>query len=189
MENRILKRPEIATVKQGTTIVKNTKIDNPLINNTAIEFLNYRIEQEEYSSRIYLAMSMWLNNEGFSGASSLWKKYSGEELTHSDWARTYLLSFGIQPLTPALKQPTQSFAGLPEIIEMSYEHEITISTQIKKMADDAFKDGDHILYELCLKYLKEQVEEHDKMQNWVDQLKAFGTDKIALRLLDNEMAG
>ena len=108
MENRILKRPEIATVKQGTTIVKNTKIDNPLINNTAIEFLNYRIEQEEYSSRIYLAMSMWLNNEGFSGASSLWKKYSGEELTHSDWARTYLLSFGIQPLTPALDSSTPS---------------------------------------------------------------------------------
>jgi ferritin len=46
-----------------------------------------------------------------------------------------------------------------------------------------------MLYELSLKFLKEQVEEHDKMQTWVDKLEAFGTDKLALRLLDNEMGG
>jgi ferritin len=49
------------------------------------------------------------------------------------------------------------------------------------------KKGDHMLYELALKFLKEQVEEHNKMQNWKDQLKAFGEDKIAMRLLDHEM--
>ena len=38
-----------------------------------------------------------------------------------------------------------------------------------------------------LRYLKEQVEEHDKTQTWVDKLAAFGEDKLALRLLDNEM--
>jgi ferritin len=47
---------------------------------------------------------------------------------------------------------------------------------------------DHILYELCLAYLKEQVEEHDKMQTWMDKLNTFGTDPLALRLLDNDMA-
>jgi ferritin len=49
------------------------------------------------------------------------------------------------------------------------------------------KKADHMLYELALKFLKEQVEEHSKMQNWVDQLNSFGTDKIAMRLLDHEM--
>jgi ferritin len=44
-----------------------------------------------------------------------------------------------------------------------------------------------MLYDLALKFLKEQVEEHNKMQNWVDQINAFGTDKIAMRLLDHEM--
>ena len=63
-----------------------------------------------------------------------------------------------------------------------------MSTQIKAMASEALKKGDHMLYELCLKYLKEQVEEHDKMQNWMDRLTAFGEDKVALRFLDDEMA-
>lgn len=180
--------PSTAKPSVGTTSqVPTTKTENPLISEHCANYLNYRIQQEEYSSRIYLSMSMWLNNKGFTGASSLWKKYSDEEMVHANWSRTYLLSFGIQPLTPRLDQPTQDFTGLPQIIEMSFDHEILVSEQIKKMADESFKKGDHMLYELCLKYMKEQVEEHDKTQTWMDKLEAFGTDKMALRFLDNEM--
>ena len=45
-----------------------------------------------------------------------------------------------------------------------------------------------MLYTLSSKYLAEQIEEMDKAQTWVDQLEAFGEDKIAMRLLDHEMA-
>lgn len=160
---------------------------NILLSEECVNYLNYRIEQEEFSSRIYLAMSMWLNNEGYQGAAKLWEKYSDEELEHADWARDYLLSMGVQPMTPKLDAPQQSFSGLPEIVQLSYDHEITVTNQVKNLASDAFKKGDHMLYELSLKYLKEQVEEHNKMQNWMDELKTFGTDPIALRLLDNKM--
>lgn len=162
---------------------------NPMISDEVISYLNMRIEQEELSSRMYLSMSMWLNNKGYTGAASLWKKYSQEELTHSDWSREYLLAMGVQPDTPALKSPSQNYQGLPQIIKLSYEHEITITKQCKELASNAMKKGDFMLFELAGKFLKEQIEEHDKMQNWMDKLDAFGTDQIALRLLDNEMAG
>lgn len=199
---RMLKRPEVVKVQSSTGIPSidapstgttkaqpSKKTENPLLGQPCIDYLNYRIQQEEYSSRIYMSMSMWLNNKGYSGAAALWRTYSDEEMKHADIARTYMLSFGIQPVTPRLDQPEQNFSGLPQIIQMSFEHEIEVSQQIKEMADHALKMGDHMLYELCLAYLKEQVEEHDKTQTWVDKLEAFGTDKIALRLLDNEMAG
>ena len=199
---RMLKRPEtkvmgleneimdIVTPSAGsTTDIPSVKTMNPLIDNSCASHLNYRIQQEEYSARIYMSMSMWLNNKGYAGAAALWRTYSDEEMKHADIARTYLLSFGIQPVTPRLDQPKQNFNGLPEIIKLSFDHEIEVSKQIKDMANHALSDGDHMLYELCLAYLKEQVEEHNKMQNWMDQLEAFGTDKVALRLLDLEMAG
>ena len=199
--SRMLKRPEVVSIPKSAGIpdidkpstgtskeVPPAKTENPLLGEPCVEYLNYRIQQEEYSSRIYMSMSMWLNNEGYMGAAALWRKYSDEELTHADIARKYMLSFGIQPVTPRLDQPEQLFAGLPEIIKMSYDHEIEVSVQIKAMADHALKMADHMLYELCLAYLKEQVEEHDKMQTWADKLKTFGTDPLALRLLDNEMA-
>ena len=132
-------------------------------------------------------MSMWLNNEGYSGAASLWLKYSQEEMAHADWSRQYLLAMGITPNTPALNAETSIYSGLPQIIEISYDHEITITNQIKELADSALKKGDHMLYTLTSHYLKEQVEEHGKMQDWIDKLKSFGTDKIAMRWLDEEM--
>jgi ferritin len=199
---RMLKRPEsqiVGTENQMMDILKpsdgttkdipSTKSKNPLLDNSCASFLNYRIQQEEYSARIYMAMSMWLNNMGYTGAASLWRKYSDEEMKHADIARVYMLSFGIQPATPRLDQPKQTFSGLPEIIKLSFEHEIEVSKQIKEMANHALADADHMLYELALAYLKEQVEEHDKTQTWMDKLDAFGTDQIALRLLDNEMGG
>ena len=162
---------------------------NPMITDDVIGYLNMRIEQEESSSRIYLSMSMWLNNKGYTGAAALWKKYSQEELNHADWSREYLLAMGVQPDTPTLKAPSQNYQGLPQIIKLSYEHEITITKQCKELASNSMKKGDFMLFELAGKFLKEQIEEHDKMQNWMDKLEAFGTDPIALRLLDNEMAG
>lgn len=186
---RLLKRDAISTSYASSAGAPSKRTMNPLISQHCIDYLNYRIQQEEYSGRIYKSMSMWLNNKGYTGAAGLWDKYSGEEMSHADWSRTYLLSFGLQPLTPMLEQPEQNFTGLPQIIQISFDHEVDISKQIKDMADQSFKMGDHMLYELCLRYLKEQVEEHDKMQTWIDKLEAFGTDKIALRLLDNEMGG
>jgi ferritin len=196
-ETRNLRRPAVETEKtvvkeiMSSPAVKDAPAPeadrNPLITDDIIKYLNYRIEQEEYSSRIYLAMSMWLDNKGYVNAAKIWRKYSNEELEHADWSRTHLLSFGVQPVTPKLDSPEQSFAGLPEIIKMSYDHEIEVTKQIQVMAKDSMTKGDYMVHELALRFLKEQVEEHNKMQNWMDQLKSFGTDKTAMRLLDHEM--
>jgi ferritin len=165
----------------------SSKKHNPLITEECIKYLNYRIEQEEYSARVYLAMSMWLEDNGYLNAGKLWRKYSDEEMLHANDARTYLLAMGVQPLTPSLESPEQTFTGLPQIIEKSYEHEIEVTTQIKDLSTHAIKIGDHMLYQLGLAYLKEQLEEHGKMQDLMDQLEAFGTDKIAMRLFDHEL--
>ena len=136
-KSRMLKRPEVVTVPKASSTgvpsidapsIGATKsqppksTDNPLLGQPCIDYLNYRIQQEEYSSRIYMSMSMWLNNKGYTGAAALWRTYSDEELKHADIARNYMLSFGIQPVTPRLDQPEQNFTGLPQIIQMSFEH-------------------------------------------------------------------
>jgi len=173
--------------KSKSSEMPSLKGKNELLSDDCVDYLNFRVQQEEYSGRVYLAMSMWLDNNGYVNAAKLWRRYSNEEMAHSDIARKYLLSMGVQPATPVLESPEQTFTGLPEIIEKSYDHEIVVTKQIKELATDAMSKGDHMLYEFALAYLKEQVEEHEKMQNWVDQLNSFGTDKIAMRLLDHEM--
>lgn len=149
------------------------------------ELLDYRIEQEEMSSRIYLAMSMFLDNEGYTNSAKLWKKYSDEELIHADKVREYLLSLGIQPGVPALSKPEEDFEDLAEIIEKSYEHEVDITNQCEELTKACQEEGDYLIAQLGFWLMTEQREELEKTQNLLDQLRTFGTDKTALRLLDD----
>lgn len=197
MENNFLKR-SLKGAETSSTAPKSTeketsknssenKSKNPLLSDDCLKMLNYRVEQEDYSSRVYLAMSVWLDDKGFVNASKLWRKYSDEERNHADMARRYLLDLGIRPKTAMLNQPVQDFSGFPQIIRDTYEHEVDITNQCKELAAYSMKTGDHMLYQLAGTYLKEQIEELGKAQNWLDQLESFGEDKIAMRLLDHEM--
>lgn len=152
-----------------------------------IKILNYRIVQEEFSSRLYKAMSVWLNFKGYSGAAKLWAKYSSEEQTHAEWAYTYLLDMDIKPEVPALDRPDNEFAGLVDIINRSYEHEQKVTEQCQKFAESAWKEGDYMALELAQKYLKEQSEELKKTSDWVNMLEIYGSSKESLFLLDNKM--
>lgn len=160
-----------------------------LINSKIAGLLQYRIQQETQSSRIYRAMSEWLLLNGYTGAAKLWKDYSDEELTHADWAYKQLSDLNILPIVPELDQPQTEFKGLPQIIALSYDHEVKITDQVKDFAKQCLNDGDFLNFPLAQRYCNEQVDEMAKTQLWIDKLNSFGTDAIALRLLDNEMGG
>ena len=164
----------LSTLKDNT--VKNK---NPFATETVIKFLNTRIEQEEFSSRLYHSMSIFLNNMGYLGAAEALQKDAEDEMKHAQWAKEYLLDMGIQPIIPALPKPEQTFGGLSDIIKKSYDHEILITTQCNELAREAMKNGDHLLYQLANKFLQEQQEELGKVQNRIDRIKIIG-DKSCL---------
>lgn len=167
-----------------TPPVKN----NPLISKECIDILNFRIEQEEYSSRLYTAMSLWLNDAGYTNSAKVWAKDAEDEMTHAKWAKDYLLDLGVVPKTPALKEPPCKFNDLPDIIKQSFEHEVMVTKQCNELASHALKYGDHLLYQLAIKYMQEQQEEMGKVQTYMDKLETFGEDKIAMKLFDNDLA-
>jgi ferritin len=163
------------------------KGSNKLISDECIDLLNYRINEEEKSARLYEHMSHWLDLNGYVNASKLWSIYGKEEYNHAQWAKDYLLGLSVKPETRTLDGCECEYSGLVEIINKSYEHEEEITMQCKELAKCAMECGDFMLFDLATRYLREQHEELTKLQYWVDQAKEFGDDKIALRLLDHEM--
>lgn len=155
------------------------------LSKTIKDLLDYRIQQEEMSSRIYQSMAMYLENKGYTNSCKLWKKYSEEELIHANKVRGFLLSLGVQPCVPALDEPDDTFNGLEEIIMLSYQHEVDITNQCEELTKKCMEEGDYLTMQLGFFLMNEQIEELDKSQNLVDQLNTFGTDKVALRLLDD----
>lgn len=169
------------------TLKRILKNSSTVITPKIVDLLNYRIEQEEYSSRMYLAMSMYLNDKGYMGASKLWKKYSDEEMTHAHLAYDFLLDMGIQPKVPALKAPPQDFDGLVDIVYQSYDHEIEVYNQCSELAKAAMSEGNMMLYPLALRLTGEQQEELGKLQTWIDKIETFGQEPMLIRELDEEM--
>lgn len=172
-------KPVSSTSNMGT---------NPMISQRLVDLCNYRIQQEEYSARIYKAMSKWLDNKGYFGAASLWEKYSNEETSHAEKFYEYLLRFGIQPVVPNLDQPQQTYTSLPEIVNISYDHEIEVYKQCKELALAAFEEQDLMLYPLALQFTAEQSEELEKFINIRDMINSFGTDSGAMFLIDSKLS-
>jgi len=168
-------------------VIKRIKRKNSFATDSVLNILNLRIEQEEQSSRLYHSMSIWLNDKGYMGASKRWQSDADGEMEHANWAKEYLLDLGVKPIIPALKQPPQEFEGLADIIRKSFEHEIVVTEQCNDLANQALRTNDNLLYQLANKFLQEQQEELGKLQTLLDKLDAFGEDKIAMRLLDNEL--
>ena len=160
-----------------------------VVSDKTISTLNYRIQQEEQSVRIYRAMAVWLEFKGYSGAAKLYKQYSSEEANHADWAYQYLLDLNVQPIVPELVQPTLDFKGLPQVLALTLKHELEVTDQCIALARLVQEEGDYMTLELAQKYLKEQADELKKAQYWIDRLNLFGTDPIALHILDEEMGG
>lgn len=159
-----------------------------ILSDQIVKFLNFRIEQEELASRLYLAMSNWLSDKGFVGAAKLWTAYSIEETEHAQWSYKYLLDLGYQPVTPALTAVPNDFQSLVDIIKKSYDHEVLITNQCKELMKACLAEGDYLTMQLANIFLTEQIDEIEKTQYWIDRINAFGSDKAALRFLDNEMS-
>lgn len=161
-------------------------MENPFKKN-CVDILTFRIEQEEASARLYEAMSLWLNDKGYIGASKAWAKDAEGEWEHAQWAKDFLLDMGVNPKLSALPEPPHEFVGLPDIIHKSFEHEVVVTNQCNELANYAFLNGNHLLYQLAMKYMTEQQEEMGKVQTYLDKLSTFGESEVAMKLFDTEL--
>lgn len=147
-----------------------------LINAETVEILNFRIQQEQYSSRIYEQMSLALENMGFSNLAKLYDKYSKEELEHAGWAKTYLLSHNVTPTLELLESPTISCSCIKEILDETLTHEILVTNQCEELGKYALSGFQMNLLTLAQRYNKEQVEELNKATTLISAYNASNSD-------------
>jgi len=150
-----------------------------LLNDKVVKALNYRIQQEEHSSRIYEQLSLWLNNNGFLNCSELYKKYASEEMVHAGWSKSYLLDYGITPCLEALPSPEMEINSLKDVFEATLEHELLVTKQCEELASLALKENNHVLYHLASKFCGEQQEEIGKAITLQDIYK-LSTDMLII---------
>ena len=154
-------------------------MERNLLDPKVVDTLNYRIQQEEDSARLYERMSLWFNNYGYKNLAALYMKYYNEEMSHAGWAKSYLLDYGYTPELSKLKEQIENYESCIQIFEMTLSHEQEILRQCEELASMAMKEGNHNLYSLASKYCAEQTEEIGKAVNLID-IYNLTSDKLVL---------
>ena len=157
------------------------------IDKKIMKLLEYRIIQEEFSSRLYLSMGNYLANKGFKSAKTYFK-YSEEEAGHATKVREYLLALGLCPPTPAIDEVVCDYKDFPDILVKTLDHEAEITRQCEELASACLESKDMLTFGLAMWFVNEQVEELDKAQTAVDMITTFGTSPEALMLIDNRIS-
>lgn len=149
---------------------------------------NDQINEELFSSYVYLAMAAHFeanNWEGFAG----WMKHQAqEEMEHAMRLFTHLTRRGGRVVLKAIGEPPVDFGTPLEAFEKALAHEQHITATITALYELALKEKDYPAQLELQWFIQEQVEEEENTGRAVELLKMAGDNNGALFMLDRQMA-
>ena len=104
-----------------------------MINLKVQSAINEQIKKEEYSSRLYLAMAIWCEINGYPGASSFLYQHADEERMHMMKLVHYVNERGGSAQLMDIEKPTHEFDSLQDVFEKVMEHEKYITESINNL--------------------------------------------------------
>lgn len=156
-------------------------------NKNVEEILNKQINAEIWSAYLYLSMSSFLAQKGYSGFANWMRVQYQEEMSHALKIFDYIISRGGNAkLTPIAAVETE-WKGIHEIFESTYEHECKVTDMINACYEVATKERDHATANMLQWFIDEQVEEEESAIEILDKLKMIGDKGAGLYLLDREL--
>ena len=131
--------------------------------------INEQITAEMWSSNLYLAMSFYMEKEGYCGMASWLKKQSFEEHAHACELASYIIKRGGKAKLDKVDVVPNDFGTPLEVFEQVYEHECRVSKMIDALVDVAAAEKDKA---------SQQVEEEATAAGIVDMVKKAGAAGI-----------
>jgi ferritin len=149
--------------------------------------LNQQINEEFYSSYLYLAMAAHCEAAGFKGTAHWLRVQSREENGHGMKFYGFILERGGQVDLQAIQKPAGPFGTPAEIFDQVLKHEQHITASIRKLADLALAEKDYATQNCLQWFVNEQVEEEAHAGDIVTRLKMAGGQGAGLLFIDSEL--
>jgi ferritin len=149
---------------------------------------NEQINEELFSSYIYLAMAAHFEAMNLEGFTNWMKLQAQEELEHAMRLFDHVNRRGGRVVLKALGEPPLDFGNPLETFEKALAHEQHITGCIHKLYGIATEEKDYPAQTELQWFIDEQVEEEENTGRVVDLLKLAGDNKATLFMLDRELA-
>ncbi len=152
------------------------------------EAINRQINEEMYSSYLYLSMSAYFESLGLKGfANWMYVQYQ-EEKDHAMKFYRYLIERGGRVKLYEIKEPPNQWNSPLHAFEETLKHEKHITKCINDLVDLAENKKDRATFNLLQWYVDEQVEEEANDEEIIQKLKMIGDSPQGLLMLDRELA-
>ena len=158
------------------------------ISDSINEILNEQINKEFFSGYLYLSMSAHLKELGLNGFASWTRIQAKEEVEHGLKIFDYLINCNSFVTLKQIRTPEFEFNGILSIFNKIYEHEQCITNAVMTIAEKAEEENDRATLNFIDWFISEQIEEEENVKNIIKRLELFGDDKVALYLMDRELA-
>ena len=149
--------------------------------------LNKQINEEYYSSYIYLAMAAYLEDANLDGCAHWMRMQAAEEHQHAMKIFDYMIERGARVELFEVKAPPKEWDSPRHVFEASLEHEQYMTANINKLADLCIAEKDHATNNLMQWYVSEQVEEESSVDDILKKLDLMGDTGTGLFLMDREL--
>ena len=149
--------------------------------------LNKQLNEELYSSYLYLAMSAYFEENNLGGMAKWMKLQSAEEYGHAMKFYDFLIRVGSRVKLDVIKKPPLKWTSPKKAFEDAYKHEQFISKNIDNLVNLAVTEKDHATNTFLHWFVDEQVEEESTAQQIVYKFDLISDSKAGLFMLDREL--
>ncbi|OHB64116.1 MAG: ferritin [Planctomycetes bacterium RBG_13_60_9] len=149
--------------------------------------LNEQINEELYSSYLYLSMAAWFESQNLPGFASWMRVQVREENTHAMKFVEFINERRGRVALQAIKEPTKEWESPLAAFEAALKHEQHITGRINELVNLAVAEKDHATGAFLQWFVNEQVEEEAAADSVVQKLTIAKDAPGALLMLDHAM--
>jgi ferritin len=148
---------------------------------------NNQINEELFSSYVYLAMAAHFERMNLDGFTNWMKQQAQEELGHAMRLFDHINRRGGRVVLRAIGEPPSEYGSPMEVFEKALSHEQHITGCINDLYKIALEENDYPAQMELQWFIDEQVEEEENVGRAVEQLRMAGDNQSALLMLDREL--
>jgi len=149
--------------------------------------LNKQINAEEHASRLYFAMAVWCDRNGFAGGAKYLFAHAEEERMHMTKLVHYVNERGGNAITDSLPKPENEWDSILAVFKNVLAHEELVTGMINAMYDVCLQQKDYLTSNFLQWFIQEQVEEESGARAILDKLTLAGNTQGGLFHFDKEM--
>ena len=157
------------------------------ISDTMQKAFNDQFNAELQAALVYKQLGLELDRLSLVGMRDWMRAQVDEEFGHAHAFSDHILARGGQVTISTLSVPELNIQSAKDAFQAALEHEKKVSGLIRDLAKTADAEGDLDSRQLIDRFLTEQIEEEDTVNEILDRLELVGDDGAGILRLDAEL--